>query len=90
MMFGMWFSLLFDDVSDCLEYFNLILTGLLDLLAPLEKLRVCQQECPWLSNVSLSTSHHLHDVAHRRALKSGCTTDWASYRKLRNKVNTML
>ena len=53
----------FDDVSDCLECFNLIMTGLLDLLAPLKKLRVRRQECPWPSNASLSTARHLRDVA---------------------------
>jgi len=45
----------FDDISDCLECFDLIMTRLLDLLAPLKKLRVHWQECPWLSNASLST-----------------------------------
>ena len=77
----------FNDVSDCLECFNLIMNGLLDLLAPLKKLRVHQQECPWLFNASLSSAR---DVAYHRALKSGSTSDWASYRKLRNKANTML
>ena len=80
----------FDDVSDCLECFNLIMTGLLDLLTPLKKLRVRQQVCPWLSNASLSTACHLCDIAHRKALKSGSVSDWASYRVLRNKVKTML
>ena len=80
----------FDDVSDCLECFNLIMIGLLDLLAPLKKLRVRQQECPWLSNASLSAARRLRDVAHRRALKSGSPSDWSLYKKLRNKANTML
>ena len=63
----------FDDVSDCLECFNQIMNGLLDLLVPLKKLRICRQECSWLSNASLSAARHLRDVAHRRALKSA---DW--------------
>ena len=60
------------------------------LLVPLKKLRVCQRECPWLSNSSLAKARRLHDVAHRRALKSGSASDWLSYRHLRNKVNSML
>ena len=32
---------MFDDIFDCLECFNLIMTGLLDLLVPLKRLRVC-------------------------------------------------
>ena len=59
------------------------MTGLLDLLVPLKKLRVCQQECPWLSNAK---AHRLRDVA----LKSGSASDRLSYRTLRNKVNSML
>ena len=68
----------FDDLSDRLECFNLIMNGLLDLLVPLKKLRVRRQECPWLSNASLSAAHRLHDVAHRRALNSGSSSDWAT------------
>jgi len=49
-----------------------------------------RQECPWPSNASLSAARRLHNVAHRRALKSGSSSDWALYRKLRNKANTML
>ena len=89
MIFGIrYFPLLM--MSDCLECFNLIMTGLLDLLGPLKKLRVRWQVCPWLTNASLSTACRLCDVAHRKALKSGSVSDWASYRVLRNKVNTML
>ena len=66
------------------------MAGLLDLLVPLKKLRVRQQECPWLSNGSLASVRRLRDIAHRRALKSGSASDWSSYRALRNKVNAML
>ena len=66
------------------------MTGLLDLLAPLKKLRVPQQEFHWLSNTSLSTACFLHDFVHRRALKSGSTSDWISYRKLCYKANAIL
>ena len=49
----------FDDLSDCLECFNLIINGLLDLLVPLKNLRVRQRDCPWLSNASLTKERHL-------------------------------
>ena len=39
----------YDDISECLECFNLIMNGLLDLLVPLKKLRVRQRDCPWLA-----------------------------------------
>ena len=80
----------FNNVSDCLESFNLIVNGLLDLLVPLKKLRVRQRDCPWLSDVSLTRARRLHDIAHRKALKSGSSSDWSSYRSLRNKANSML
>jgi len=80
----------FDNLSDCLECFNLIITGLLDLLVPLKKLRVHQQDCPWLSDASLTRAHRLRDIAHIRTLKSRSLSDWSLYRSLRNKVNSML
>ena len=67
-----------------------MMAGLLDLLVPLKKLRVRQQEYPWLSNGSLASARRLRDIAHRRALKSGSASDWSSYRALHNKVNAML
>ena len=66
------------------------MAGILDLLVPLKKLRVRQQECPWLSSGSLASARRLRDIAHRMALKSGSTSDWLTYKTLRNKVNAML
>ena len=77
----------FDNISDCVECF---ISGLLDLLVPLKKLRVRQRDCPWLSSYSLTRARRLRDVAHRKALKSNSTSDWSLYRSLRNKVNVML
>ena len=83
-----------DDISECLECFNLIMNGLLDLLVPLKKLIefISGNALNWLSNGSLAKAHHLCDVyvAHCRALKSGSASDWSSYRILHNKVNFML
>ena len=87
-----WDSVLstFDDISECLEFFNLIMNGLLDLLLPLKKLGVHLWECPWLSNGSFVKAHRLRDVAHHGTLKSGSASDWSSYRIFHNKVNSML
>ena len=49
----------FDNISDCVECFNLIINGLLDLLVPLKKLRVRQKHCPWLFSPSLTRARHL-------------------------------
>ena len=80
----------FDNLSDCLECFNLIINGLLYKLVPLKNLRVRQRDCPWLSNASLTKARRLRDIAHRKALKSGSLSDWSSYKSLRNRVNSML
>ena len=80
----------FDNVSECLECFNLIMNGLLDLLVPLKKLRVRQRDCPWLSSGSIAKARHLQDVAHRKAVESGSAADWSYYKSLRNKANSML
>ena len=75
------------NLSDCLECFNLIFNGLLDLLT---SLRVHQQHCPWLPSISLTKACHLCDIAHHKALRSGSVSDWSSYRSLCNKVNCIL
>ena len=49
----------FDNISDCVECFNLIINGLLDLLVPLKKLRVRQKDFPWLFSPSLTRARHL-------------------------------
>jgi len=36
----------FDNISDCVECFNQIVFGLLDILVPLKRLRVRQQSSP--------------------------------------------
>ena len=80
----------FDDLSDSLECFNLIMNELLDLLIPRKTLRVHNKNCPWLSTASLVRIHRLRDIAHRKALKSGSASDWLSYRTLRNKATSRL
>jgi len=74
----------FDNPSDCLECFNLIMSYLLDLLIPPRTLRTRWQNCPWLSSCAFARTRHLHDVAHRKAL------DWSNYRVLHNKATSML
>jgi len=80
----------FDYPSDCLECFNLIMSYLLDLLIPPRTLRTRRQNCPWLSSCVLAIARRLHDVAHRKALKSGSDLDWSNYRALHNKATSML
>ena len=63
---------------------------LLDLLIPRKTLRVRKKDCPWLSSVSLVKIRHLRDIAHCKALKSGSSLDWLSYRSLKNKATSML
>ena len=71
----------FDDISEC---FNLIMNGLLDLLMPIKKFIefISGNALNWLSNGPLAKARHLHDVTHCWALKSGCASDWSSYRIL--------
>ena len=52
----------FDNISDCVECFNEIVLGLLDILVPLKTLRVHHQSCPWLSSASLTQARRLDDI----------------------------
>ena len=56
----------FDDISECLECFNLIKNGLLDMLVPLKELIefISGNALNWLSNGSLAKGRRLCDVAH--------------------------
>ena len=76
----------FDNISDCLECFNPIVNRLLEFT----KLRVRQQDCPWLSSASLTKACRLCDIAHCKALRSGSASDWSLYRSLHDKANFML
>ena len=80
----------FDNISDCVECFNEMVLGLLDILAPLKTLRVCHQSFPWLCSAFLTQARRLCDIAHRRALKSRSHSNWSLYRSHRNKVNSVL
>jgi len=77
-----------DDINICTEAFTIVLKYILDKLIPLHRLRVKHTSAPWNHSQAIVSARRRRDWLHRRALKSGDSGDWSSYR-CRNKVITM-
>ena len=74
------------DVNVCAEAFTLVMRQILDIIIPLQKMRIKRTCSPWSHDAAVQ---HQRDWLHRKALKSGTSGDWARYRKCRNKVTAL-
>ena len=82
-----WESVLsIDNIDDCVNCFNSILVGLLDLICPYKWYRIRASCPPWSRSPEVRNIQKLRDKAHHQALKRGSPTHWCEYRKLRNKA----
>ena len=70
--------------------FTTVLEGLLDFLVPLRKIRIKQSVNPWATGGDITAARHHTDGLYRRALLSGCQSDWKLFRDARNRVNGLL
>ncbi|KAI8499245.1 hypothetical protein Bbelb_230090 [Branchiostoma belcheri] len=75
----------FDDVDDATDMFTDILQDICDKHAPIRKFTVRSNSAPWLTS-DIQEVMKLRDEAKRGAKASGFESDWAVFRKLRNKV----
>ena len=66
-----------------LDEFMKLLLPIIDKHAPVKKLTVRTVKAPWIDE-QLKNCMVERDGAKRVANKSGCTSDWLIYRKLRN------
>ena len=77
-----------EQTDTALDTFMKLLIPVANKHAPIKKMTVKTVKSPWidveLKNVMVET-----DEAKGTANKSGCTTDWKSYCKLRNHVTKM-
>ena len=78
-----------NDPDEAVEIFTKKLTLILDEMAPIKKYQVCPKYAPWLSN---GTKELINDrnLAHKRAAKSGNEDDWKEFKRIRNRVNSIL
>ena len=55
-----------------------------------ERIQVKQEVPPWSLIPEVSRARFLRDKAHRKALKENTPLAWSSFRKLRNKANSIM
>ena len=84
------FGMIFYHLMILMTLFCVLLEGLLDFLVPLRKIRVKQNVNPWATSSDIVAARHYRDRLHRKALLSGCQSDWKLFRDARNKVNSLL
>ena len=58
-------------------------------MIPLKKTRIKRTCSPWSHDVDITIARNQRNWLHNKVLKSGNSTDWARYRKSRNKVTTL-
>jgi len=76
---------MFDDPSDKTEIYNLLLSDILDLHAPLKKVKTRKHNAPWITR-DLRKKMIYRDRLHRKFLQTRLNTDYERYRKFRNQV----
>ena len=76
---------MFDDPSDKTEIYNLLLSDILDLHAPLKKVKTRKHNAPWITR-DLRKQMIYRDRLHRKFLRTRLNTDYKRYRQFRNQV----
>ena len=64
----------FDNVSDIVECFTAVLQELMELLVPLQRVRVKQHVSSWAADSEVLAARHGRDKAYRQALNTGDPT----------------
>lgn len=80
----------FDDIDDCVDCLNSVVSGAIDLLFPVKCFRIKKRGLPWSISPEARRCRQERDRAHRTAVKVNTASAWAMYRKLRNKAMSIL
>ena len=76
---------MFDDPSDKTEIYNLLLSDILDLHAPLKKVKTQKHNSPWITR-DLRKKMIYRDRLHRKFVQTRLNTDYQRYRQFRDQV----
>ena len=80
----------FENIDECVECFNAVVTGMVDLLIP-EKLKKVKYDVPpWCLSPEVRSMRRECRRAHREALQRNTEEAWNSFRKARNARNKVL
>ena len=75
----------FDDPSDKTDIYNLLLSDILDLHAPLKKVKARKHNAPWITR-DLRKKMIYRDRLHRKFLQTRLKADYERYKQFRNQV----
>ncbi len=78
----------FDNVDDICFVWESLMKSVIEQHFPLKRKRIRKQTHPWLNSEVLRLMR-TRDQTHKKAVKSGLTSDWVEYRCLRNKVTSV-
>ena len=78
-----------NDVEIALEILTQRITQILDLMAPIRTIQVKENYAPWLSKETKAIMAE-RDRAQEAAAESKNDEDWSTYKRLRNRVNSLL
>jgi hypothetical protein len=78
-----------DNIDGKVEAFNSIILGLLEKHVPIKRVRIKHHSAPWFTS-DIRASLRSRNRARKKYLKTGTSTDFATYRDLRNKVKQMI
>ena len=76
---------MFDDPSDKIEIYSLLLSDILDLHSPLKKVKTREHNAPWITR-DLRKKMIYRDHLHQKFLQTHLNTDYKRYRQFRNQV----
>ena len=62
--------------------------NVMDRHFPMKRKRIRRSTHPWLDGTVLRQMRH-RDMVHKKAVRSGCISDWNEYKHLRNQVTSM-
>jgi hypothetical protein len=78
-----------EDTENAVQIFSQKLTDILDQMAPIKKFQVRSHYAPWLTSATKEMMTE-RDLAQKKASESGKNEDWKQFKKLRNKMNSVL
>ena len=85
-----WYgNMLSDDVNEKLLHFNQAFFRVLDNHAPIKKIKIKDQRCPFI-NEEIKEKMAKRDQAHKIGRETGALVDWQYYRDYRNDVKRVL
>ena len=76
----------FDDPEEQVEILNELILSVLDLHAPIKRIRFTCPPAPWMNTPEINEIVKMRKEHRIRAYSTGTDADWKTYRDLRNRL----